>query len=798
MSMINFKPGNAAITINKLWTDFYATATAKLLTSQIQYEEDSNLYYIYILDGNVAYVCNIYRGTVPPNSVHNQTQNDLDKAAWEAIKSSLVELPIDPTIKATIKGSSQTAGSGDTSLVVALSPNSNSVNIASGYVALTSPGGTHITTTTFPAVSGSNSLVVQISPDSPAVPVTFSSASVSVSSGYITLTDDSGNQVAVKGSSSAATISDKSLVVQISPNTPSVPVTISSNVGITSPYITAGLALDTTLTGGTQQTKLTDGTHLATIKASNTPAVLSDTALVVASAYITAELAKDSSVTSLSGKFGSLGQKTMAGSAPVVIASDQSNLNVALVSGYNTVVADIGTTNGLALDATLTSGYAKSQIVDGNGNVPAVMSGYTAITTSNNSLVVQISPNQAAIPVSLGSGSVSISSGYIELGTSGAQVAIDNTTPGSGEYGLVVRNIPSGTQTVSGTVGITSAYITGNLALDSTVSTMSGKLPASVGQKTMSSSLPVVIASDQSNVNVALVSGYNAVTVSGTVDINSGYITGNLALDSTLTSGYAKTQLVDGSGDVVTIKAGSTASVVGDTSLVVQISPNQAAIPVTMTQADRTASGSITSTQTVSINSQGTSAVNILVTGTWTGTLTFEGSVDGSTWNTLPATNVVTNVISTTTTANGTFEVSSGGYQSVRIRGNSVATGTATIAIDAGVGVQNVALSNPLPAGTNVIGAVSGVSHKGMLFPRTISTNYVIATACAAKFTSGTQSYSATYTYKVVSPAGGDVSWNYADGGSDTFAMMPGYVYEVAVTQINASGTTVNDLQIIV
>jgi hypothetical protein len=718
--MINFKPGNAAITINKLWTDFYATATAKLLTSQIQYEEDSHIYYIYILDGNVAYVCNIYRGTVPPNSVHDQTQNDLDKAAWETIKLTLVAIPSDPTIRAKVLDGSTAADLTDTSLVVALSPNSNSVKVSSGYI---------------------KSQIINSNEDA----------------------------VAIMSGTTKLTTGDNSLVVQISPNQAAIPISGSITVD------TSLLAKDATLTGGTQQTKLTDGTHLATIKASNTPAVLSDTALVVASAYITAELAKQSTLSSLDGKFSSLGQKTMTASTPVVLASDQSAIKV-----------DIGTTNGLALDATLTSGYAKAQIVDVNGYVPAVMSGYTTITTSDNSLVVQISPNQAAIPIS---GTVTVDTSLLAKDatlTGGTQkTKLTDGTNLATIKASSVQATPSDTALV-----VASAYITAELAKQSTLSSLDGKF-SSLGQKAMNVSAPVVIASDQSNINVALVSGYNTVTA------NVG-TTNGLALDATLKSGSAKTQLVDGAGDVITVKAASTASVVGDTSLVVQISPNQAAIPVTMTQADRTASGSITSTQTVSINSQGTSAVNILVTGTWTGTLTFEGSVDGSTWNTLPATNAVTNVISTTTTTNGTFEVSSGGYQNVRIRGNSVATGTATIAIDAGVGVQNVTLSNPLPAGTNVIGAVSGVSHKGMLFPGTISTNYVIATACTAKFTSGTQSYSATYTYKVVSPAGGDVSWNYADGGSDTFPMMPGYVYEVAVKQINASGTTVNDLQIIV
>lgn len=53
--------------------------------------------------------------------------------------------------------------------------------------------------------------------------------------------------------------------------------TVTSNIGTTN-----GLALDATLTGGTQRTKITDGTTNAAVKAASTAAVAADPALVVA------------------------------------------------------------------------------------------------------------------------------------------------------------------------------------------------------------------------------------------------------------------------------------------------------------------------------------------------------------------------------------------------------------------------------------------------------------------------------------------------------------------------------------
>lgn len=83
---------------------------------------------------------------------------------------------------------------------------------------------------------------------------------------------DGTNDAAVKAGSTAAVAADKALVVAISPNNaPTV------NIG------TAGtLALDATLTGNNQRTRITDGTSLAAVKAASTPAAASDPALVVA------------------------------------------------------------------------------------------------------------------------------------------------------------------------------------------------------------------------------------------------------------------------------------------------------------------------------------------------------------------------------------------------------------------------------------------------------------------------------------------------------------------------------------
>lgn len=77
-----------------------------------------------------------------------------------------------------------------------------------------------------------------------------------------------------------------------------------------------------------------------------------------------------------------VGQKAMVASVPVVIASDQSAVPVS-----GTVTANIGTTAGLALDATLTGGTQRTKITDGVSNA-AVKAASTAAVAADPALVV--------------------------------------------------------------------------------------------------------------------------------------------------------------------------------------------------------------------------------------------------------------------------------------------------------------------------------------------------------------------------------------------------------------------------
>lgn len=112
-----------------------------------------------------------------------------------------------------------------------------------------------------------------------------------------------------------------------------------------------------------------------------------------------------------------------------------------------------------------------------------------------------------------------------------------------------------------------------------------------------------------------------------------------------------------------------------------------------------TATGSITTTQSVTLTpSGGQSSVGIQVTGTWTGTLFVEGSVDGTNYSQTTIVPVLSGSIQTATiTANGIWQANVGGLASFRVRGNSVASGTAVVTLIGSSGTATVMADNPFP-----------------------------------------------------------------------------------------------------
>ncbi len=103
----------------------------------------------------------------------------------------------------------------------------------------------------------------------------------------------------------------------------------------------------------------------------------------------------------------------------------------------------------------------------------------------------------------------------------------------------------------------------------------------------------------------------------------------------------------------------------------------------------------LTGTGNVSVSAQGAGSVGIIVTGTGSGlTFTFQGSVDGTNYVTIPCVVPSTGAIATGGTANGTWTCQAAGYQNVRVNLSAISGGTFTATLNASAG------SNQPPIGT--------------------------------------------------------------------------------------------------
>jgi hypothetical protein len=113
--------------------------------------------------------------------------------------------------------------------------------------------------------------------------------------------------------------------------------------------------------------------------------------------------------------------------------------------------------------------------------------------------------------------------GTVSLPTGAATSALQgtgNTSLASIDGKIVTCN--------TGAVVISSSALPAGAATESTLSAMSGKLPATLGQKAMAASMSVALSSDQSAIPVSQSGTWNVTNISGTVSLPTGAATSAL------------------------------------------------------------------------------------------------------------------------------------------------------------------------------------------------------------------------------------------------------------------------------
>ena len=281
--------------------------------------------------------------------------------------------------------------------------------------------------------------------------------------------------------------------------------------------------------------------------------------LPTGAATLAAQNTGNSSLSSIDTKTPSLGQTTMTGSTPVVIASNQTAVPVSgpltdtqlratpvPVSGtisatqsgtwnINNISGTVSLPTGAATLAAQNTGNASLSSID--GKTPAL-----GQTTMSGSVPVTLASNQPAITVTgpltdtqLRATAVAVSGPLTDSQLRATPVPVSGTVSANQAGTWNINNI-SGTVSLPTGAATLGAQNTGNASLSS----IDGKVP-SLGQALMASSVPVTLASNQPAISVTgpltdtqlratpvPVSGTVAATQSGTWNINN--ISGTVSL----------------------------------------------------------------------------------------------------------------------------------------------------------------------------------------------------------------------------------------------------------------------------
>lgn len=184
--------------------------------------------------------------------------------------------------------------------------------------------------------------------------------------------------------------------------------------------------------------------------------------------------------------------------------------------------------------------------------------------------------------------------------------------------------------------------------------------------------------------------------------------TGNTSLSAINTaqsSGAQKSQIVDGSGNVI----GPTMTFSGVNYLPVSQPIDVATSIVNITTQDLVSttavgfanqsliSGTPTAGSAASFSINSIQTVMVLVSGTWTGTLSMEVSENGgTTWEPRSIHVIGTNTFSSSITANVAGSMNAAGKSNVRARGITAMTGTASVQIILSDNASNMYVANAL------------------------------------------------------------------------------------------------------
>lgn len=269
------------------------------------------------------------------------------------------------------------------------------------------------------------------------------------------------------------------------------------------------------------------------------------------------DAAAEASLASIDSKTPALGQALMAASVPVAIASDQSTLPVS--------AASLPLPAGAATEAKQDTQITELQDIEADieamsAKLPATL-GQKAMAAS---LAVVIASDQSTVPVS--AASLPLPSGAATEAKQDAQItqetaiaasvaSIDSKTPALGQA-IMDDSVPV-------VIASNQSQIDVNInASGITLDVGTTQLPASLGQTNMAGSLSVAIASNQSALPVAASGGRARANAPTYHDYSSGNVTtaAYTELIASTSSAASMLDIFDSSGQAMIIAVGAAAS----------------------------------------------------------------------------------------------------------------------------------------------------------------------------------------------------------------------------------------------
>jgi hypothetical protein len=308
-----------------------------------------------------------------------------------------------------------------------------------------------------------------------------------------------------------------------------------------------------------------------TVTVSNFPATQPVSAVALplpAGAATEATLATRLTEATYAARTNTLGQKTAAASAPVVLASDQSALSVSDGGGSLTVDGAVTVSNfpatqpvsavalplpaGAATEATLATRLAEATFT---ARTPTL-----GQKTAAASSPVVLASDQPALSVADGGGSLTVDG---TVSVSGTVAVSDGAGSLTVDGAVSVSNFPATQPVSAAALPLPAGAATeATLATRLTEATFTTRTPT-VGQKTAAASSPVVLASDQPAINVVSAAPAGPATAA-VASVAASATSVTLAASNTARKGA---MVQNDSASALYLKLGSAASITSYTCL---------------------------------------------------------------------------------------------------------------------------------------------------------------------------------------------------------------------------------------